>query len=342
MGLGFNIRTRIRNIKTFKRTVEKLAAESGYHAEHDESATRVRFCKLGDLFLNYQYEGKENTDDIVSVTGECQTNLLGPGFHKAAIAFIDRLQQATDTRFEVEDETEYYTERDFEAMKKKHFHKWLAKLFEIIQEQEDKGSTSLSICWDFNKYYPQSDSGIVISPLGSFRLSEVIRRIREEGIESFADDFFIWNNPERDARFHRGLALNAMWEDCYFMPSERSEEDARINGYIISELETAASLDPSLPFPKRNTRNFADCMAVPLSRLTGCRHTKRNLPSATGEELSTIRSEGSGSVCRAAISKIRMMVPSSIMMRLQTTGTRSDVQDTPPMVSRIFLMWKRK
>lgn len=262
MGLGFNIRTRIRNIKTFKRTVEKLAAESGYHAEHDESATRVRFCKLGDLFLNYQYEGKENTDDIVSVTGECQTNMLGPGFHKAAIAFIDRLQQATETRFEVEDETDYYTERDFEAMKKKHFHKWLAKLFEIIQEQEDKGSTSLSICWDLNKYYPQSDSGIVISPLGSFRLSEVIRRIREEGIESFADDFFIWNNPERDARFHRGLALNALWEDCYFMPSERSEEDARINGYIISELETAASLDPSLPFPKKEYEE--------LCRLHGC------------------------------------------------------------------------
>ena len=28
-------------------------------------------------------------------------------------------------------------------MKKKHFHKWLAKLFEIIQEQNNKGSTSL-------------------------------------------------------------------------------------------------------------------------------------------------------------------------------------------------------
>lgn len=63
-------------------------------------------------------------------------------------------------------------------------------------------------------------------------------------------------------RFHRGLALNAMWEDCYFMPSERSEEDARINGYIISELETAASLDPSLPFPKKEYEE--------LCRLHGC------------------------------------------------------------------------
>lgn len=262
MGLGFTIHTKIKDIEKFQQAVESQAVESGYNAEHDESSSTVSFCRLGDLFLNYQHEGEGNTDNVISVNGDCQTNMLGPGFHKAAIEFIDRLQQAIGTRFEVEDETDYYTERDFEAMKKKHFHKWLAKLFEIIQEQEDKGSTSLSICWDLNKYYPQSDSGIVISPLGSFRLSEVIRRIREEGIESFADDFFIWNNPERDARFHRGLALNAMWEDCYFMPSERSEEDARINGYIISELETAASLDPSLPFPKKEYEE--------LCRLHGC------------------------------------------------------------------------
>jgi tetratricopeptide (TPR) repeat protein len=262
MGLGFTIHTKIKDIEKFQQAVESQAVESGYNAEHDESSSTVSFCRLGDLFLNYQHEGEGNADNVISVNGDCQTNMLGPGFHKAAIEFIDRLQQATGTRFEVEDETDYYMERDFEVMKKKHFHKWLAKLFEIIQEQEDKGSTSLSICWDLNKYYPQSDSGIVISPLGSFRLSEVIRRIREEGIESFADDFFIWNNPERDARFHRGLALNAMWEDCYFMPSERSEEDARINGYIISELETAASLDPSLPFPKKEYEE--------LCRLHGC------------------------------------------------------------------------
>lgn len=264
MGLGFNIRTRIRNIGAFKRTVEKLAAESGYHAEHDESATRVSFCKLGDLFLNYQYEGKENTDDTVSVTGECQTNLLGPGFHKAAITFIDKLQQATDTRFEVEDETEYYTERDFEAMKKNHFHKWLAKLFEVIHEQETKGDKSLCMCWNlYNSYYPTSEDGVVISPFGSFRLAEVISRIEKEGIEPLANELFIWNNPEQDAHFHRGLALHALWEDCYFMPSERSEEDTRINGYIINELEIAALLDPSIPFPKKEYEE--------LCRLHGCK-----------------------------------------------------------------------
>ena len=69
-------------------------------------------------------------------------------------------------------------------MKKKHFHKWLAKLFEIIQEQEDKGSTSLSICWDLNKYYPQSDSGIVISPwvLSAFQRSSDVSGKKESNL----------------------------------------------------------------------------------------------------------------------------------------------------------------
>lgn len=146
MGLGFTIHTKIKDIEKFQQTVESQAVESGYNAEHDESSSTVSFCRLGDLFLNYQHEGEGNTDNVISVNGDCQTNMLGPGFHKAAIEFIDRLQQATRTRFEVEDETDYYTERDFEAMKKKHFHKWLAKLFEIIQEQKDKGSTSLLFC----------------------------------------------------------------------------------------------------------------------------------------------------------------------------------------------------
>lgn len=140
MGLGFTIHTKIKDIEKFQQTVESQAVESGYNAEHDESSSTVSFCRLGDLFLNYQHEGEGNTDNVISVNGDCQTNMLGPGFHKAAIEFIDRLQQATRTRFEVEDETDYYTERDFEAMKKKHFHKWLAKLFEIIQSRITKAA----------------------------------------------------------------------------------------------------------------------------------------------------------------------------------------------------------
>lgn len=62
----------------------------------------------------------------------------------------------------------------------------------------------------------------------------------------------MWNNEERDALFYRNTALSALWEDCYFMPSARSEEDMEINSFIIENLEKAAAMDTSLAFPKED------------------------------------------------------------------------------------------
>lgn len=251
MSIGFTFHAKIKSLKKLQLAVENLAVNNGYHVACNDSYLTVSFCKLGEMIINHEKIDGESEDYGVSINGDCQTNILGAGFHKAAIEFVDKLRKALGVEFEVEDDTDYYTERDFEKMKENHFYKWLEKIVEIVADQEKKGSTSLSICWDLNTYMPESERGVIISPVGSFRISDVVGRIKNEGIDSFAKDFFIWNNPERDARFHRGLALHALWEDCYFMPSQRSDEDAEINGYIIKELEQAALLDPSLPFPKK-------------------------------------------------------------------------------------------
>lgn len=248
MSLGFSFRAKTDSVSMFQQALDKLTATYGYHVMHYDTSSVVNFCKLGDLV--FYYEPQEGDDNVV-VNGDCQTNLLGAGFHKAAIEFVDELQAATDVPFTVEDETGYYSERDFDSLKNSHFHKWLKKILEVINEQEEKGSTALSICWDINLYLPKCGKGVIISPFGPFLLSDVDKKVTDEGIDSFANDFFIWNNPEQDAHFHRGLALHSLWEECYFMPSQRSEADAQINGYIINELEKAASLDPSLPFPKK-------------------------------------------------------------------------------------------
>ena len=71
MGLGFTIHTKIKDIEKFQQAVESQAVESGYNAEHDESSSTVSFCRLGDLFLNYQHEGEGNTDNVISVNGDC-------------------------------------------------------------------------------------------------------------------------------------------------------------------------------------------------------------------------------------------------------------------------------
>ncbi len=250
MGLGFTVYTDLIDFTVFKQILEKLAVANGLGLFQNDASAAVHFCKLGDLNFYYKPAENESEENKGYVTGDCQTNLLGAGFHKAAIDFIDKLQRELDAPLEVEDETAYYDERDFEKMKTDHFYKWLEKVFDLISEQEAKGGTDLCACWDLFQYMPETQKGVVVTPFGSFRLTEVAEKIRNKGFDSFARDFFIWNDPEKDARFHRGLALHALWEDCYFMPSQRSDSDSEINDYIIRELEQAATLDPTLPFPK--------------------------------------------------------------------------------------------
>lgn len=250
MGIGFSLHTRCRDVASFQQTLDQLAAARGYQTDHDENSSTVSLCRLGNIYFEFTKEKKPALRKSFQIYAECQTNLLGAGFHKAAIEFIDELRQATGRDIEVEDETEYYTERDFEAMRTEHFYNWLHRVLEIGLEQQKKGARSSYICWDIGNYQPEEVEGTVVTPFGRIRPKETLARIEREGIEPFAREFFIWNEPEQDARFHRNLALHLLWEECLFMPSARSEEDNYFNGLIIRELEEAARLDPAQPFPK--------------------------------------------------------------------------------------------
>lgn len=202
---------------------------------------------MGDIIFSYDTSGKE-----ASVVAECQTNLLGAGFHKAAIELTDELADLNGMPFEVEDETEYYDHRDFERMRSEHFYNWLTRIVNLFREQIGDECQTLAICWDYNKYTPQEIDGTIVSPFGRIHLKHFLERFDNEGIEALAAEFFMWNNEERDALFYRNSALSALWEDCYFMPSERSEEDNEINAFILDNLEKAAGMDATLPFPKED------------------------------------------------------------------------------------------
>lgn len=247
MSIGFRLSTKCKSISSFQESLDAVAARNSLSVSHTEDYSELTVCRLGNIFFNY-----EPADDEVEVVGDCQTNLLGAGFHKAAIELADELIEQSKLPFEVEDETEYYEHRDFEKMRSEHFYKWLNAIIDLCRDRMKEDYSMFAVCWDFNKYMPRDIDGTVVTPFGRFRPKHFAERIEKEGIEVLADEFFMWNNVDRDASFYRNTALNAMWEDCYFMPSVRSDEDAEINTFILENLEKAAAMDASLPFPKED------------------------------------------------------------------------------------------
>ena len=54
-----------------------------------------------------------------------------------------------------------------------------------------------------------------------------------------ADDFFVWNDRKRTARYYRNCAMVLLWKECYFAYSSMNEYTDKIANSILDYLEAA-------------------------------------------------------------------------------------------------------
>lgn len=239
MGIGFSFQSSPVRLEEAFSILDKMAQEKEYGFYTNADTAQVTFCRTGDLFF-YHEDGALN--------GDCQTNIAGPGFHAAAIDFLDEFEQRSGLTVAIDDETDYYGHRDFERMKTEHFNQWLQNLIElIVDKSSEEEPESIFIIWNPEQYLPADIPQTIVTPMGRFSvpfLSDCAKQI-----DAFAADFYLWDERAIDARFFRNTALSMLWEDCYFKPGTRSPEDFQINAEIIRLIEKAVRIDPALPIP---------------------------------------------------------------------------------------------
>ena len=238
IGLRFTGRT-----ETPEKLMDAVKAAK-YHAAVGTGGARVVLCPLGGV-INFYWKQAE---DGWQVWGECVSTPAGAGFHRAAVELVDQLPLQELT---VEDETGFYRHRDFQRMKEDHFYPWLKTLVDVCRQEDAATVSGIQLCWDLEQYAPKSIPGTAVTPVGRFRLGELVQIVEEGGITALADRFFLWDGRTQDARFYRNRAVNSLWEQCFFAPSSRSEEDAAVNASILNDLEQAFKMDPALPLPRR-------------------------------------------------------------------------------------------
>ncbi|WNY25505.1 hypothetical protein [Methanolapillus millepedarum] len=245
MSIGFSFQSgpcapeKIRELFLILKNMSKKHDVEFLGSGNFDDAVFIHFCKAGDIVFWYE-------DGILR--GDCQTNAAGPGFHAAAVDFLDVFMVKSKLDVLVDDETDYYSHRDFEKMRREHFYNWLDNLVQAVYEQFQGAEVgNVFICWGPEQYEPIDIPNTVVTPVGRFSMKNLLIRAKE--IDTFAGDFFIWNSREKDARFYRNSALSMLWEDCFFMPSRRSPPDKKVNQDILWHLEKAMKMDSSLPFP---------------------------------------------------------------------------------------------
>ncbi|MDR2706530.1 MAG: hypothetical protein LBC02_12185 [Planctomycetaceae bacterium] len=248
MSINIAFSAKSKNLSNEVEIARNIGKEAGYSVSETNFNQQSKilffdFCSCGDVLLNF-YQGQ--------ITCECQTNHVGPGFHAGVVDFLDKFARECDLSFELHDEADYFTNRNFKQLQDK-FNQWLSGVVHFVLEHANSNEyNSLMISWETTLYYPEEIPGTVISSMGRFPIAKLAEYDQsKENIELLAKEFFIWNDLEKNARFYRNSALTELWTNCYFMPSSRSEQDQVINGQIIAFLEKAVAIDPTLPFPKR-------------------------------------------------------------------------------------------
>lgn len=248
MSIGFSFTGRTRKPESLREYARKLAKEKGYGLMEGADGFRFKLCPMGELSVHW---GKESgLFGQREVSGECYSTPSGAGFHKAAVELLDDLGKGPLKLVSVEDETGYYEHREFERMREEHFYPWLKTLVRLCREKILTGEyENLCLCWNLEQYQPEEIPGTVITPMGRFDARSMVKAVETLGIRWLTDQFFLWDSEEKDARFYRNTALNLLWEDCCFVPSDRRESDRSCHEAIMRNLEQAAKMDSLLPLP---------------------------------------------------------------------------------------------
>lgn len=244
MSIGFLMTGHVQKIKDLVETAQRLTKESGYEITVGEEWLGIQLCPTGELQVSWEKDAEKSGQWIVTV--DCQTTPAGAGFHKAALELAEKLGIEEP---KVDDETDYYSHRDFMRMKQEHFYPYMRTMIKFCKEKLDKGSSHICLSWNMDWYSPENVCQTVVTPMGRFKIETLNALLEQQDIETLAQRFFLWENEKRDALFYRNRAIHKLWVECYFVPSSCSKKDKAMNKSILEDLERAYQMNPKLPFP---------------------------------------------------------------------------------------------
>lgn len=231
-----------------KNIVQPIAQRLRFEVITNDSQ-KLLTLKLTDNGVVYLECVKEEDDTLISL--ESQTSIMGAGFHKLVVEFIDFFSDLSGVEFEVTDETDYFHQRDFETLQKEYFESWLENVTTLLFDK-DNHVTSFFVNWDASWAKPDDVPSVVMTPFGRFPISYLMDVLNKKGVSALANIFFPCPDETIDlVRLAWFDMMYLLWHKCYFMPSSRSEEDDEVNSKILALIEFLINSNRGLPIPHK-------------------------------------------------------------------------------------------
>lgn len=251
-----------------KNVVLPIAQRLKLHITTDDSKNNItlNLTDNGVILLECQQANEQ-----VQISLDSQTSIMGPGFHKLVVEFIDFFTDLSGVEFDVNDDTDYYHHRDFGKMCWEHFNTWLEKVMTLLSEKE-KEMISFYVNWDPSWPKPEDVPSTIVTPFGRFNLPSLVKVMKEKGIEALSEIFFPCPHEMIDwIRLDWFDLMYTLWHKCYFMPSTRSEEDDNVNMKVVLSVSSIINSGRDFPIPVDDylkVCELADCVPCNLENVS--------------------------------------------------------------------------
>lgn len=198
-------------------------------------------------------------DEDGQVTLTAMTSSAGPGYHQYVCGFIDELARqfgiAWEPGEERDDETEYFSHRDRQALEEQMLL-WLGAVARQLTERaEHHGEGTLSgiaVSMPLDHHFEGNDG--VVTPLGPRTRAWMEGAAENAGGHT---DFFAWWGEGDTGRTRRDRAVARMWSQVRWC-EPRSEEEARAIAMTLRDLAVALEMEPGLEMPWREWKELCD------------------------------------------------------------------------------------
>jgi hypothetical protein len=242
MGLDItgNATTKKSAEKTLQRIADHFNENFGDDLVGDAELVRdgrgllVSFAPTGDP-IAFEATGK------AAIEVQCRWNQLGPGYCLFAWDRLRELETLGLTWNTLDAETGEPTPTHDGAVRAARA--WLESLCKVMTRDVPPDASGVGLCMPMD--WMPTRREFACTPMGP-RERAWVDRVARDGARG--DDFFVWWNPDLDARTKLGLALSTMWNNVPWAPPA-VQDDFMAMGLALDWLERAYEEDAGLAYP---------------------------------------------------------------------------------------------
>ena len=210
-----------------------LCQREGVQIEDRGNRVEILVCPQGKIVT------REDGKDLILSSN---TRYGGPGFHAFVVDLFKDVEEEIPGDYELMDDLEYDKDEDFHRLTHVYENE-LDYMRNLILDEP--GFRNRNYMFDETYYLPKNEDGRINTSAGEMDEKE----FRTKPLDELMDNFYIWNNWDRDGRFFRNAALTLLAKESYGEFSKMNEQTEKVAEEICDDLEIAFRLDPTLPLP---------------------------------------------------------------------------------------------